>query len=193
MPMKIITISREFGSGGGTIGRKVAEKLGIPCYDAEIINKMSEESGFAKEYIKEESKNINRGWLNFSFLNRESGMTNQDILWGIQKQIILDLANKGPCVIVGRCADFILKDRDDVLNVFIHASFEYRANRIVEVYGEHEESKEDRIKLKDKQRATYHRYYTDMKWGQAANYHLCLDSGKLSIDDCVNSILNLYH
>lgn len=193
MPMKIITISREFGSGGGTIGRKVAEKLGIPCYDAEIINKMSEESGFAKEYIKEESKNINRGWLNFSFLNRESGMTNQDILWGIQKQIILDLANKGPCVIVGRCADFILKDRDDVLNVFIHASFEYRANRIVEVYGEHEESKEDRIKLKDKQRAAYHRYYTDMKWGQAANYHLCLDSGKLSIDDCVNSILNLYH
>ena len=192
MSNRIITISREFGSGGRTIGRKVAEKLGIPCYDAELIQKIAEESGFAPEYIKEESEYAAAGWFAPFFSNRSMGPTNQDQLWQIQRKIILSLAEKGPCVIVGRCADYILQDKADCLKVFIHADMKYRAERIVKEYGEREESPEQRLKDKDKRRAAYHRFYTNMKWGHAQNYHLCLDSGAFGIEKCVDAIVNLY-
>lgn len=192
MGNRIITISREFGSGGRTIGRKVAEKLGIPCYDTELIHKIAEESGFAQEYIKEEGEYDASGWLAPFLSNRTMGPTNQDQLWTIQRNIILDLAEKGPCVIVGRCADYILQDKADCLKVFIHADLKYRAERIVKEYGEREESPEQRLKDKDKRRAAYHRFYTDMKWGHAQNYHLCLDSGELGIEKCVEIIEHLY-
>ncbi|MDO5538821.1 MAG: cytidylate kinase-like family protein [Eubacteriales bacterium] len=188
MSNRIITISREFGSGGRTIGKKTAEKLGIPCYDAELIEKIAEESGFAANYIKEEGEDATGGWLS----SRAMGPTNQDKLWLIQRKVILELAEKSSCVIVGRCADYILKDRADCLNVFIHASMEYRAERIVKVYGDQKESPERRLKEKDKRRAAYHRFYTDMKWGHAQNYHLCLNSGILGIDKCVEILKNLY-
>ena len=192
MGNRIITISREFGSGGRTIGRKVAEKLGIPCYDAELIHKIAEESGFAQEYITEVGEYDASGWLAPFLSNRTMGPTNQDQLWTIQRNIILDLAEKGPCVIVGRCADYILQDKADCLKVFIHADLKYRAERIVKEYGEREESPEQRLKDKDKRRAAYHRFYTDMKWGHAQNYHLCLDSGELGIEKCVEIIEHLY-
>ena len=192
MKNRVITISREFGSGGRTIGRRTAEKLGIPCYDAELIQKIAEESGFTADYIKEEGEYAHRGFLASAFDNRTFGPTNQDKLWIIQRSIIIDLAEKGPCVIVGRCADYILKDKADCLTVFIHADMEYRAERIVKEYGERDESPEQRLKDKDKRRAAYHRFYTDMKWGQAQNYHLCLDSGKLGIEKCVEIISGLY-
>ena len=117
MGNKVITISREFGSGGRTIGKLVAEKLGIPCYDAELIEKIAKESGFSPEYIKEEGEYASSGWLSPLLYNRSMGMTNQDKLWAIQKEIIMDLAKKGSCVIVGRCADYILKDEVQCLNV----------------------------------------------------------------------------
>ena len=101
---RIITISREFGSGGRTIGRKVAEKLGIPCYDAELIQKIAEESGYTADYIKEESEYAPGGWLSTVFTDRTMGLTNQDKLWNIQSRVIEELAQKGSCVIVGRCA-----------------------------------------------------------------------------------------
>lgn len=189
---RIITISREFGSGGRTIGKKVAEKLGIPCYDADLIQKLSEESGYAADYIKEEGEYATGGWLAPFLSDRSMGLTNQDKLWHIQQRVILELAEKSPCVIVGRCADFILKDKADCLNVFIHASIEHRAERIVKEYGEREETPEQRLKDKDKRRAAYHRFYTDMKWGHAQNYHLCLDSGELGIDKCVKILSDLY-
>lgn len=189
---RIITISREFGSGGRTIGKKVAEKLGIPCYDAELIQKIASESGYAEEYIKEESEYASGSWLAPIFSDRTMGLTNQDKLWSIQQKVICQLAEKGPCVIVGRCADFILRDKADCLKVFVHASMEHRVERIVKEYGEHEESPEQRLKDKDKRRAAYHRFYTDMKWGHAQNYHLCLDSGELGIDKCVEIISCLY-
>lgn len=192
MSNRIITISREFGSGGRTIGKKVAEKLGIPCYDAELIQKIAAESGFAQEYVKEEGEYAESGWLAPFLSNRSMGPTNQDKLWTIQTNIIEELAEKGPCVIVGRCADYILKDKADCLTVFIHASMEHRAERIVKEYGEREESPEQRLKDKDKRRAAYHRFYTDMKWGHAQNYHLCLDSGELGIGKCVDTICSLY-
>ena len=189
---KVITISREFGSGGRTIGRKVAEKLGIPCYDAEIINKIAKESGYAAEYIREEGEYASGGWLSTVFTDRTMGLTNQDKLWNIQSRVITELAEKGSCVIVGRCADYILRDKADCLKVFIHACMEKRAERIVKEYGEREETPEQRLKDKDKRRAAYHRFYTNMKWGHAQNYHVCLDSGELGIDRCAEIIARLY-
>ena len=192
MKNRIITISREFGSGGRTIGRKVAEKLGIPCYDAELIHKIAQESGFAESYIKDAGEYAPSGFLSSAFANRAFGPTNEDYLWNIQQRVITELAEKGACVIVGRCADYILQDKADCLKVFIHADMKYRAERIVTEYGEREETPEQRLKDKDKRRAAYHRFYTDMKWGHAQNYHLCLDSGELGVEKCVEVLVNMY-
>lgn len=192
MSNRVITISREFGSGGRTIGKKVAEKLEIPCFDAELIQKIAKESGFAEAYIKEEGEYTSGGWLSAALTNRTMGPTNQDRLWTIQQSIIQRLAGEGPCVIVGRCADYILRDQADCLRVFIHASMEHRAERIVKEYGERDETPQQRLKDKDKRRAAYYRFYTDMKWGQAQNYHLCLDSGALGLEKCVAIIADLY-
>ena len=192
MPNRVITISREFGSGGRTIGKLVAEKLGIPCYDAELIEKIAEQSGYSAEYIKQEVEYGTGGWLSAVFADRSTGLTNQDKMFSIQSRIIEELAEEGPCVIVGRCADFVLKDKADCLNVFIHASMEKRAERIVKEYGERAESPEKRLKEKDKRRAAYHRFYTDMKWGHAQNYHVCLDSGEFGIEKCAEIIAQLY-
>lgn len=192
MSNRIITISREFGSGGRTIGRKVARKLGIPCYDSEIIQKIAQESGFSENYIKDAGEYAPGGFLASAFGNRSFGQTNEDYLWNMQYKIITELAEKGPCVIVGRCADYILRDQADCLKVFIHASMAFRADRIVREYGEREASPEERLRDKDKRRAAYHRFYTNMKWGHAKNYHITLDSGELGIDKCVDLICSMY-
>ena len=192
MKNRIVTISREFGSGGRTIGKKVAEKLGIPCYDSELIQKIAEESGFAENYVKEAGEYAPGGFLSSVLANRAFGPTNEDILWETQRRVIMELAEKGPCVIVGRCADYLLQNKADCLKVFIHADMAFRAKRIVEVYGEREQSPEQRLRDKDKRRAAYHRFYTDMKWGDARNYHIALDSGALGIDKCADMIASLY-
>lgn len=192
MKNRVITISRKFGSGGRTIGKKVAKQLGIPCYDAEIIQEMVKETGFTPEYVKEAGEYTPGSFLSSAFSNRLFGPTNEDILWEHQYNVITELAQKGPCVIVGRCADYILQDKADCLKVFIHADMDFRALRIVEVYGEREQSPEERLRDKDKRRAAYHRFYTDMKWGYAQNYHLTLNSGVLGIDQCVKIIASLY-
>lgn len=192
MNNRIITISREFGSGGRTIGKKVAEKLGIPCYDSELLQKIAEESGFQESYISDAGEYAPSSFLSSMLSSRTMGPTNQDRLWEIQNKLIVELAEKSSCVIVGRCADYILREKADCLRVFIHASMEYRAERIVKVYGEREESPEQRLRDKDKRRAAYHRFYTNMKWGHAQNYHICLDSGVLGIEKCVDIIADLY-
>ena len=159
MENRVITISREYGSGGRMIGRKLAEKLGIHCYDAE---------------------------------DRTRGLTTQDNLWNVQCQVIAELADKESCVIVGRCADYILRARADCLTVFIHADRDTRDERIAKEYGVPEDSVVRRRKEKDKRRAAYYQFYTDMKWGDARNYHICLDSGELGIDKCVDILAQLY-
>lgn len=131
------------------------------------------------------------GFLDALLTNRNSGPTNEDILWQIQCNVIADLTKKGPCVIVGRCADFILKDRPDVLEVFIHADMAFRAKRIVEEYGERTETPEQRLKDKDKRRSTYYRFYTGQKWGQVQSYDMTLNSGKLSIEKCAELICTI--
>ena len=192
MKNRIITISREFGSGGRTIGKLVAEKLGIPCYDAELISKISQESGFSEHYIKDASEYASGGFFFFFFANRSFGPTNEDYLWSIQQKVITELVEEGPCVIVGRCADYILREKADLLKVFIHADRKFRSERIVNVYGETEEAPEQRVREKDKRRAAYYRFYTDMRWGIAQNYDICLNSGVLGIETCSELIAKLY-
>lgn len=194
MKNRIITISRQFGSGGRTVGREVAAKLNIPCYDYELIEKIAEESGLAKEYIAERGEySSHRSWFGAAFSDRDyNGHSLQDDLWAVQRKVILELAEKGPCVIVGRCADHILKDEADILTVFIHSDMDKRAKRIVEQYGESSVAPEKRLKDKDKRRAAYYQFYTDKKWGEMQNYHIALNSGVLGIEKCVEILADLY-
>ena len=191
---RVITISREFGSGGRTIGKLSAERLGIPCYDQELIEKIEEKSGLAKEFIEERGEyTLRGGWLANAFADRSlNGLSVQDYLWTIQRKTILELAEQGPCVIVGRCADYILEGRADLLKVFIHASIENRSKRIVEKYGESTEAPEKRLRDKDIRRSAYYHFYTDVEWGIAKNYDIALDSGTLGLERCVDIITSLY-
>ena len=192
MQNRIITISREFGSGGRTIGKMAAKELGISCYDRELLQKIAVESGFDENYIEEADEYAPGGFLASAFSHQSAGPNNTDHLWKIQYNIITDLAQKGDCVIVGRCADYILREKANLLRVFVHADMKFRAERIVREYGEREESPEQRLRDKDKRRAAYHRFYTDMKWGYAQNYDITLNSGTLGIDKCVEIIKTLY-
>ena len=191
MKNRIVTISREFGSGGRTIGKKVAEKLGIPCYDSELIQKIAEESGFAENYVKEAGEYAPGGFLSSVLANRAFGPTNEDILWETQCRVIMELAEKGPCVIVGRCADYLLQNKADCLKVFIHADMAFRAKRIVEVYGEREQSPEQRLRDKDKKRAVNYEHYTGREWGRSQNYTLTLNSGAIGVERCVDLLADL--
>lgn len=194
MKNRIITISREFGSGGRTIGKEAAAKLDVPCYDQELIEKIAEQSGFSPAYIQEQGEYaVRAGWLSNALASRFSnGLTSQDQLWLIQRKIILELAEKGPCVIVGRCADYILREEADCLTAFIHADMQKRTERIVQVYGERAETPEKRLRDKDKRRAAYYQFYTDMTWGDARHYDVALDSGVFGIEKCVSTLVHLY-
>lgn len=192
MENRIITISREVGSGGREIGRKLAEKLGIHCYDAELIQRIVEKSGYSADYVKEKGEDAAGGRLSMFLVDRSMGPTHQDTLWKVQSQVITELADKESCVIVGRCADYILQARADCLTVFVHADFKKRLERIVKEYGEPDEKAEKWLKDKDKRRVSYYNYYTNKKWGEADNYHVCLDSGALGIDKCVEVLAQLY-
>ena len=192
MKNRIITISRESGSGGRTIGKLLAEALNIPCDDRELLQKIAEESGFHPGYVEDVGEDAAGGFLSSALSKRAGGHNNADYLWKIRYQIISELAETGPCVIVGRCADYILRNKADCLRVFVHADVSFRAQRIVQVYGEREESPEQRIRDKDKCRAAYHRFYTDMKWGHAQNYDITRNSGTLGIDACVEILRRLY-
>ena len=197
MEKKIITISREFGSGGRTIGRMVAEKLGIPFYDKELVDQIALESGFAPKYVEEHGEHSPGSSLfSYAFAPQGvpgvmNGLSTADFLWNIQCNVILQLADKGPCVIVGRNADYILKDREDVLHTFIHADKEFRADRIVRLYGESEKSPEARLNEKDKRRKINYQHYTGRNWGVASNYDICLDSGTIGVDMCADIIVDI--
>ena len=190
MKYKVITISRQFGSGGRTIGKELAERLGVPCYDQELIEMFANKSGFSAQHIAELNEESTKGGI---LPGRESRVERslQYSLWQKQRDVILELAEKEPCVIVGRCADFILRDREDTLRVYIHADKEKRAKRIVEVYGEREDAPMKRINDKDKRRESYYESFTTNKWGDAENYHITLDSGELGIDACVKQLEGL--
>ncbi|MBQ2960264.1 MAG: cytidylate kinase-like family protein [Oscillospiraceae bacterium] len=184
MNYKIIAISRQFGSGGRTVGKELAAKLGVACYDQELIELLANKSGFSAEHIAELNEERSKGSIIPGMADRVERAL-QHSLWQSQRDVILDLAEKESCVIVGRCADYILRDRADVLRVYIHADKDKRAKRIVEVYGERDDTPLKRINDKDKRRESYYETYTTNKWGDAENYHITLDSGELGIDTCV--------
>lgn len=196
MGKQILTVSRQFGSGGRTIGRAVAERLGIPCYDKELIEQVAQKTGFDPNYIAEHGEYA-PGKSIFSYaINRQAsdalgGMSTPEYLWVQQRQIILDLAQKGPCVIVGRCADDILSERTDCLHVFVYADAAFRADRIVKLYGERDASPQERLKDKDGRRRINYKHFTGREWGQCQNYDLCLNSGVLGVDTCTDLLVRL--
>lgn len=190
----IITISREFGSGGRTIGKLVAERLGYQFYDRELVNKVAERSGFSPEFIEESGEYASaKSSLLFAMATAgqysADGLSMHDRLYIEQTRFIEELAEQGRCVIVGRCADYILRDNKDCLHVFIHADMASRAKRIVERYGEKDKSPEKRLAEKDQKRRVYYKNYTGRNWGQAQNYDLCLNSGVLGEEACVELIV----
>ena len=197
MEKKIITISREFGSGGRTIGRKVAEELGIPFYDKELVDQIAMESGFAPKFVEEHGEHSPSGSLfSYAFSPQGvpgimNGLSTADFLWNIQCNVILQLADKGPCVIVGRNADYILKDRQDALHVYVFADMPYRAERIVRLYGDSEKTPEQRLAEKDKRRRVNYQHYTGRTWGQAQNYDICLNTGVLGIEQCTDIVVDI--
>ena len=197
MKKNIITISRQFGSGGRTVGRMVAEKLGIPFYDKELVEQISLESGFAPKFVEEHGEHApGKSKFAYAFLPQGvpgvmNGMSTADFLWHIQCSTIIQLAEAGPCVIVGRNADYILKDRPDALHAYIHADMEQRADRIVRLYGESEKSPQARLQEKDKRRAVNYQHYTGRTWGAAENYDICLNTGKISLEDAADMIVSL--
>ena len=197
MEKKIITISREFGSGGRTVGRMIADRLGIPFYDKELVDQVALESGFAPNFIEEHGEHSpGKSLFSYAFIPQGvpgvmNGLSTADFLWNIQCSVILQLADKGPCVIVGRNADYILKDRPDCLHAYIHADMDFRADRIVRLYGESEKSPQARLQEKDKRRRVNYQHYTGRAWGQAQNYDICLDSGKLGVENCADIIIGI--
>ena len=186
MAKRIITISRDFGSGGRFIGEEVAKKLGIAYYDKNIIGQIAEKSGLSPEYIQENAElSPKKGLFAYAFSGRDiTGKSVEDMVYEVQRNIILELAEKEPCVIIGRNADYILKDRDDVLNVFIHGDMPEKIKRITGLYNVKEKEVVKMMADTDKRRRTNYNFYTDQNWGKASNYTLCLNSSQLGYDRC---------
>ena len=186
MKKNIITISRQFGSGGRFIGEEVAKQLGISYYDKNIIEKIAEKSGLAPEYIEKNGElSPGRGLFAYAFSGRDlTGKSVEDELYEVQRKIILELVQKGPCVIIGRNADYILRDRDDVVNVFICGNQPEKQQRICKLYDVSEKEAIKLMKEVDKRRMANYNFYTEQKWGQASNYSLCLNSSQLGYELC---------
>ena len=191
MVKRIITISREFGSGGRFIGEEVAKKLGIAYYDKNVINEIAEKSGLSPEYIQENAElSPKKGMFAYALAGRDiTGRSVEDMVHEAQRKVILELAKKGSCVIIGRNADYILKDRDDVLNVFIHGNMPEKTQRIVRLYNLDEKKAVKMMADTDKRRMTNYNFYTEQKWGKASNYTLSLNSSQLGYDRCEKIIM----
>ena len=191
MAKRIITISREFGSGGRFIGEEVARKLGIAYYDKNIISQIAEKSGLSPEYIQENAElSPKKGLFAYALAGRDiTGKSVEDMVYEAQRKVILDLAKKEPCVIIGRNADYILRDRDDVLNVFIHGDMPEKIQRITDLYNVEKQKAVKMMEDTDKRRKTNYNFYTDQNWGKASNYTLCLNSSQLGYDRCEKIIM----
>ena len=193
MDIKIITVSRQFGSGGRIIAKDVADKLGWKFYDKEIIEKIAEKSGLAKEFIEERGEYASAGQnLVYSapagFGGFSTGQSVFDKLYVMQYNIIREIAEEGPCVIVGRCADYVLRDRTDCFHVFIYADMDFRIARSTNVYKVDTPNVERYLLDRDKKRKLYYKYNTDRVWGEVKNYDLCLKSSAIGLDTCAAMI-----
>lgn len=196
----IITIGRQFGSQGSEIGRRLAEKFDIPYYDKALIARAAKESGFCEEIIETNDERPTNSFLynlvmdTYSFGYNSSSFIDMPISHKIflaQFDTIKKIAEEGPCVIVGRCADYALNELDNVLNLFIHADFDVRLQRIMEEYNLSETKAKDMINKKDKQRQSYYNYYSSNKWGRSDTYDVSIDSSLLGIDGTVELLTKL--
>ena len=185
----VITIAREYGSGGRYVGRLIADKLGIKFYDKEFIEKLAQKTGLSEEYIeKNEQKrntlaNFNNGYY--------FGLDNSDDLFLKESKLIKELADKEPCVIIGRCADFILKDRDDILKIFIYSSINDKVKRTTEIYGFNKATAQKEIKRIDKLRGNHYKYYTEKDWKDYTNYDICINSDILGVEKTADLICDM--
>ena len=184
---KIITISRQYASGGREIGKKLAERLGTGYYDHELLEEAAKTSGIHQShFVENDEKRTNSFLYLLSTTYGQGGVPFDDSLFFATLNAVRKIASEEDCVIIGRCADYALRDFEKVLNVFITAPLDVRVKRAVEVYGIAEKHAEDYVKRIDKQRISYYNYYTDKRWGQPQNYQICLDSSALGIDGTVD-------
>lgn len=185
----VITIAREYGSGGRYVGRLIADKLGIKFYDKEFIEKLAIETGLSEEYIEshEQKRDVLDGLNNGYYF----GLNNADDLFIKEAELIKDVAEKESCVIIGRCADFILQDKENVLKVFIYSDMEDKIKRATEIYGFDKEKAEKEIKRIDKLRANHYKYYTEKQWDNHANYDICINSDTLGVEKSADIICEM--
>ena len=189
MSKKIITITRQYGSGGRAIGGQLAKALGIEFFDNKVLDLAAESSGIHRNHFEENDERRTNSFLYLlSTTYGQGGVPFDDTLFFAQHNTIRKLASEQECVIMGRCADYALRDFSGVINIFVSAPFEDRVKRAVEVYGIEQKHAENYVKRIDKQRISYYNYYTDKRWGQPQNYQLCVDSSVLGIDGSVKLI-----
>lgn len=193
MKYQIITIGHEYGSGGRDIGKLLAEKLGYKYYDSEITAKLAQESGYATGFVKENSEYANTtSSFIFGLNNWANGMVSiSDKLFIMQRNLIVDLVTREPCVIVGHCSDYILEDFTNCFRLYLHAPIEQRAKRVNEKYHEQLENPIKELDKRDKKRKTYYRYYTNKKIDNLSNYNLTLDTSNYTDEDCANLIYDI--
>lgn len=194
---KVITIGRQYGSGGREIGQRIAQYYGIPFYDNELITRAAKESGFAEEtFARAEDKASNSllyslamginsyGSQDFGF----NGLSLDDKVFLAQSDVIRKVADEGPCVIVGRCADYVLKEYDNIVNIFVHAALSFRLDRAVNEYNDDKKIAADIILKNDKRRSNYYNYHVGEKWTNLMNYDLVIRSDLMGIEKAVKAI-----
>lgn len=193
--MSIITISREYGAGGHSIGRQVAKALGIEIYDRDIIRRAAKDSGLDIGVIEREEEEISRADAFWRMITPAAYVDRREAIHKIECREILRLAQRGDCVIIGRCADVILNEASiDCLNVFIFADELHRAARVSELIGSNNPTEiQKAMKRTDAARRSYYQQFTTRHWGDSHNYNLCLDSGLLGYDTCVKLICDAAH
>lgn len=193
MKPAIITISRQFGSGGREISAELSQRIGIPCYEKALFEEASRNSGIHQLFFEQAEGTHDRLFAHGSSVSfGPLNMSLDDRMFVAQAETIRSLAQQGPCIIVGRGANRILRDRGDVLNIFIYAEKDIRLKRAVEAYHVPEKQAERALNAIDKSRAAYLKYYTDQMFGKTENYHLCIDSGKIGIENSVQVIEAAY-
>jgi cytidylate kinase len=200
MEKYVITIARQYGSGGRTIGEMLADKLGIHFYDKELMKLASEDSGINERLFNTADEKVKQSVFSKMFKTEKAytgevispesgGFISDDNLFNYQAKVVKELAERENCVIVGRCADYVLKDYDHVLSVFIHGPKDFCMQEAAKKINLTGKELERFIAKTDKERADYYKYYTGREWTDARNYDLCLDSSKLGFERCVDEII----
>lgn len=193
----IITIAREYGSGGHLLGEMLSKELGIKLYDKEFIHLVAEKSGINEQYIKKNEQSIPSFWLKCilgknSEQSLERSLSSDDVLFVAESKIIQELAEKGPCIIVGRCADFVLRDYSNLIKVFCYSDLKSACVRCVQEYGVSEEKAESEIKRINHNRIAHYEYYTGEKWGEPHHYNLMINTGSIDLSVACNLIKSIY-